>query len=767
MRAAERKLGNEGGAELPRGAVPFMRPTQLNRLAAAAFLSTTALFSSPVNLRAKETAPLTTAAEIRALSPATAESKLPVKIRGVVTAAEPDWLGKFVIQDESAGIFVQNTGHQPKIGDYIEVNGTTGPGWFAPVIQTNEWKKLGTAPLPPAKQVPIERLMAGVEATQRVEITGMVRAVSYVASQKTMVEVSIGGYRVRVFPKLPSDMNPRSLVGAKVRVRGTASTVFNAARRQLTGVSIMVPNAGDFVVEEPELHSPFDEPIQALDEIAKFHTNSSLGERLHVKGVVTFQRPGLDLFIQDKSGGLHLESRQPMTLPLGHSIEAVGFLEIVNYQPVLRDAIYRESGEPASRMVAKPVEMSELREGLHGAELIVLSGTLLDRRVLPVRRLDTGFAGVRTICTIRHSEQSFTAEYESQQESAAINALPIGSELELTGLASLDTEEDGKLKTLTLLIPEDSGVKLIRTPSWFTSERLLIGFAIVCALLAAMVAWLLTITRKNEMLKFLMGEREKAQRELQEAHDLLELRVKERTEQLKVEMTVRKTAELEFRAVLAERTRLARDLHDTLEQALTGIALQLDTTSKLFQRNAGEASQPLELARGFLRQSQIELRRSIWDLRSRELEQFDLTEALTIASRQISSGSHIAVDIETEGEKRRLPEIVEENLLRIAQEAVTNVVKHSGATRIAIRLNFGAEAVALEIKDNGSGLNADRIASNGDHHFGLLGMSERAKRLNGRLDVSSAPGEGTIVRVVISLSSETVPELQVQVQAKP
>ena len=107
------------------------------------------------------------------------------------------------------------------------------------------------------------------------------------------------------------------------------------------------------------------------------------------------------------------------------------------------------------------------------------------------------------------------------------------------------------------------------------------------------------------------------------------------------------------------------------------------------------------------------------------------------------------------------------HLLRIAQEAVTNVVKHSGATRIAIRLNFGAEAVALEIKDNGSGLNADRIASNGDHHFGLLGMSERAKRLNGRLDVSSAPGEGTIVRVVISLSSETVPELQVQVQAKP
>src|SRR5690606_15555083 len=136
--------------------------------------------------------------------------------------------------------------------------------------------------------------------------------VSYVASQKTMVEVSIGGYRVRVFPKLPSQLNPRSIVAAKVRVRGTAATAFNAARRQLTGVILIVPNAEDFIVEEPEQHPPFELPIVALDDIAKFRTNASLGERIHVRGVVTFQRPGLDLFIQDATGGLHLESRQPM-----------------------------------------------------------------------------------------------------------------------------------------------------------------------------------------------------------------------------------------------------------------------------------------------------------------------------------------------------------------------------------------------------------------------------------------------------------------------
>jgi signal transduction histidine kinase len=703
---------------------------------------------------------ITTAAEVRALSASVAEMKLPVTIRGVVTAAEPDWLGKFVLQDESAGIFVQNTGLQPAIGDFLEVSGTTGPGWFAPVIQTAGWKKLGTAPLPAAKQVSIERLMAGVEASQRVEITGLVRSVSYVASQKTMVEVSIGGYRVRVYPKLPSRLNPRSLVAAKVRVRGTAATAFNAARRQLTGVSVIVPTVDDFIVEEGELHPPFEQPIVAINELAKFRTSANLGERLHVKGVVTFQRPGLDLFIQDETGGLHLESRQPLDLPLGRAIEAVGFLEIVNYQPVLRDAVLLDRGEPLTPVMAREIPMAELREGLHDAELIAVRGTLLDRSVRPVRRDDTSFVGVRTICTIRNSEQSFTAEYEGAHESAEMTAAPLGSVVELHGVASFETGEDGKPKAVTILLPRPDSFRVLETPGWFTPERSLIAFAVVCALLAAVVGWLLTVSKKNAMLSFLVTEREKAGKELQLAHDQLEMRVKERTEQLKLEMSVRKAAEVEFRATLTERTRLARELHDTLEQALTGIALQLETALKLFERNPADAGPPLDLARRFLRQSQLELRRSIWDLRSRELEQFDLAKALSISSSQLLAGSNITADFKTVGEQHRLPEIVEENLLRIAQEALTNVVKHSGATTVSTQLTFERETVCLEIRDNGSGLIADRLSTRSEQHFGLLGMAERARRIGGRLDVAGPAGEGTTIRVRVSLSGlETGDEL--------
>ncbi|MDB6169589.1 MAG: hypothetical protein JWM88_2453 [Verrucomicrobia bacterium] len=699
---------------------------------------------------------LTTAAEVRALSTSEASSNLRATIRGVVTAAEPDWSGKFVVQDESAGIFVQNIGPQPEIGDYLEVSGQTGAGWFAPVIQSTSWKKLGTAPLPPAKQVSIERLMAGVEASQRIEISGLVRSVTYVASQKTMVEISIGGYRVRVFPKLSSRLSPRSLVAAKIRARGTVGTAFNAARRQLTAVNLFVPTEEDFVIEEPESHPPFDQPALAIGDLAKFRTSSNLGERLHVKGVVTCQRPGLDLFIQDETGGLHLESRQPIQLLAGTPIEAVGFLEIINYQPVLRDAVVREVAAPWSVVAPKPVPMTELREGLHGGELIVLRGILLDHSVRQVRREEAGFVGVRTVCTIRHSEQSFTAEYEGLQESGGITAAPLGSLVEVQGIASFESGDDGRPRAVNLLLPKADDLRVIENPSWLTAQRLLIGLAVVGALLAALAVWLLTVSKKNAMLSFLVAEREKAQRELQLAHDQLEARVKERTDQLKIEMSVRKAAEVEFRAVLTERTRLARELHDTLEQALTGIMLQLDTAVKLFERNPADAAQPIELARRFLRQSRLELRRSIWDLRSRELELFDLTQALSIASGQIMAGSNITVEVSTVGERQRLPEIVEDNLLRIAQESLANVVRHSGATAATLQLMFRPDEVALEIRDNGSGLVAARVSDRGEQHFGLLGMTERAKRLGGRLDVSGPPGEGTMVRATIPLRGHAV-----------
>jgi signal transduction histidine kinase len=298
-----------------------------------------------------------------------------------------------------------------------------------------------------------------------------------------------------------------------------------------------------------------------------------------------------------------------------------------------------------------------------------------------------------------------------------------------------------------------SDISILQKPSWLTPRRLLIGLAIACAALILIGGWTIMVSRKNAVLNFLVREREKAQRELQQANDLLEERVKARTEQLKFEITARKESEVRFKAVLSERTRLAQELHDTVEQTLTGIALQLDTASKLHEKNPPDSRSHLELARDLMSRSQMEVRQSVWDLRRLVQEHFDLSAALLENARHIAGGANVQVDLQTRGQARPLPEVVEENFLRIGREAVANAVKHSGATTVSIQLEFEPRRVNLQIGDNGKGFDPKLAAGPEQGHFGLLGMSERVKRLGGQFVLMSEPGRGTQVRVEIPLES--------------
>ncbi len=694
-----------------------------------------------------QTSPLTKAGDVLTLPGEDAGQHYPVVLSGVVTASEPDWEGRFFLQDASGGVFVVGTDRQPQVGERLNLRGITSRGAFAPIVSTARWTIVGPAPLPPAKPTTAGRLLSGIEDGQRVEFHGIVRSVYLVPTRKLSVDVIVGGNRVHVFPKLPPQLNPESLVGAKVRVRGTVAASFNATLHQLTSINIYVPTADDFVVEEPETSPPFAQPILPLGEIARYRPDVNRGGRIHVSGIVTCYRRGLDLYIQDATGGLHLETNQVYRISPGDTIEAVGFLDIAGYRPVLEDARCRRVELPRAAIAPVEVPFAELRQGLYGSKLITIRGKLIGRTVRPVRRDSAEFVGVRTICTLQNADLTFTVECEHEPDDNHLALLPLGGIIAATGVATIETGDDGQLKTLTVLARGPEDFHVLEAPSWFTPQRMAIALFGVLVLAIAVIGWSVTVSKKNAMLSFLVAEREKAQHELQHAHDQLEQRVKERTEQLKVEMTGRKSAELEFKATLAERTRLARDLHDTLEQALTGIALQLDTTAKLLPRAPGDAERHLELARGFMKQSQLELRRSIWDLRSRELDQFDIGRALLNTSQQIAQGTQLRVELETEGVPHALPEIVEENLLRIGQEALTNIVKHSGATLATLRLAFAPAVVTLTIRDNGTGLDPEKLAALNDRHFGLLGMSERTKRLGGRFSITGMPGEGTTVSV--------------------
>jgi signal transduction histidine kinase len=209
-----------------------------------------------------------------------------------------------------------------------------------------------------------------------------------------------------------------------------------------------------------------------------------------------------------------------------------------------------------------------------------------------------------------------------------------------------------------------------------------------------------------------------------------------------------------FKATLAERTRLAQELHDTIEQSMTGIGLQLDAAGQLFPHEPARASHHVETARNLTTQSQVELRRSIWDLHSREREEFNLYGALSTSGRQMTDGTQVQFQALSEGAVKPLPEVVEENLLRIGREAVTNIVKHSGARQAKLTLAFRPQSILLKVQDDGKGFIPNGAAGPREGHFGLAGMNERAKRLGGRLSIESAPGAGTCIMVEIPMAAE-------------
>ena len=214
--------------------------------------------------------------------------------------------------------------------------------------------------------------------------------------------------------------------------------------------------------------------------------------------------------------------------------------------------------------------------------------------------------------------------------------------------------------------------------------------------------------------------------------------------------------EKEFR-VLQERTRMAREIHDTLAQGLTGIILQLEVAEHHVGQDVAETRTHLVRARELARESLAEARRSVQALRPELLEERDLAFALAEYIERLTVGSPVRVDFMTEGDAppwlRRSHE-VESNLLRIGLEAVTNVLKHSRASSAQVRLLFQPHSVALEVRDDGIGFAPGALPASG---FGLTAMRERAERIGGKFSVVSAAGEGTTIRVTAPLSSEKEP----------
>ncbi len=213
----------------------------------------------------------------------------------------------------------------------------------------------------------------------------------------------------------------------------------------------------------------------------------------------------------------------------------------------------------------------------------------------------------------------------------------------------------------------------------------------------------------------------------------------------------------EFDLVLAERNRIAREIHDTLAQDFVGVSLQLEITAQMLKRSLAERSAPeaaaeqVDRTRKLVTQGLADARRSIWELRANTAKDSLPTRLTEVAERFGREGVRPRLLIG--GVYRALPTRTEDEVVRIAQEALTNVARHAQATEVGVELRYSDDSLFLELTDNGRGFQATTVAGAAEGHYGLQGMRERAEVMGSRLVVKSEPGKGTTVLLTVPIAA--------------
>ncbi len=678
---------------------------------------------------------LTSAAQVRALSVEAARGA-PVRLRGVFMGeADPKGIA-FVVQDATEGIYVQGpAGLVADLGrgDLLEIEGVTDPGGFAPYVVAHGIRKVGRAEIPAPMPVTLDDLHAGQMDAKWVEITGVVRSVEPKASTDLgppppgtryeppakglapatgrTVKMKLAAGSARVVVELEGDYPAEDYVDAEVRLRGLCFNLHNN-HRQFVRPFVQVPRGVGLTVERPPPEKPFGGQPRPVASLLRFdQLTGKHGHRVHVRGIVVHHRPGNVLWVRDGDRSLRVETAQRETLRPGDEVDVVGFPARRGYSAALEDAAFRKrsAGDPPL-----PRPLDDLSSALrHDADLVQL-----EARLAEVRRFPDSIA-----LTLEWRQVTVRAEMPLAEGSPVLGDWLPDSLVRVAGVCSVNTDEAGPLgglwepRSFELLLRTPADLAVLRSPPWWNGKR---AVWILSAFLALAVGWVAVV-----MLA--------ARRRLKEQEHR------------------RAMAETEFTAILSERNRVAREIHDTLSQNLGAIAVQLELARTQAAGIGAPALDHIAAAHRLARAALADARDSIWNMRSQVLERCDLAEALEGILKRMTEGTGVAPSFRVEGNRRRLPPVVENNLLRIGQEAITNACKHAKPNRIDVAMEFEGRLVRITVEDDGIGFVDGAPPAPDRRSFGLVGIRERAALLGGSAELRSAPGQGTRVTVAVSV----------------
>lgn len=685
-------------------------------------------------------ATLTACADVRGLSAAEAAEGRSVRVRGVVTLLPP--LAQlrnrvtFVV-DDGEGIWVsppqradlKEAWPQLRVGDEVEVVGHTLDGRFSPTILGEQVRRLGRAALPAPREVTLLGLNSGQYDCQRITLGGVVQAAELrqaggYQELRLKVQSALGVFSYSLLTIEPQPVD--GLVDAEVTVTGVCLSFFNS-RRQFLGARLQSNEPADLQIDVPGGDDPFAAREVLIEDAMAFSPEGRDLHRRTVRGVVTLSRAGSYFYLQDGPHALRVNTRQAEGLAPGDLVEAAGFLQLEHHRAEMHEAVFRWLGHEAA---PRPIEITRDQAFTREPQMAYAAEQDFDDVLVAMRGELVSFDqkdGEPLRLNLQCDGTLVPAEFVGEVDSDALAALLPGSELRVTGVcvvtfsASRPVVEWPQPVAVQLLVRGLDDVTVLRPASPWTTERLtrlLLGTVVV---LAAAFGWIVSLRRT----------------------------VATRSQELAQEMRARRDAAVEFESSMRERNRLAADLHDTMEQSLTGLALQLEASETLQQREDGRARVHLGLARQLLGRSREDLRRSIWNLRANPLERQTLFEALEQIAADRSAEVPVSIVAECEGEPRDLPDFVAGNMLLLAQEGITNALKHAGAQLIRLHLRFAPGTVTLTITDDGKGFDPTAVVGPKQGHFGLQGMRERTKRLGGSLRINSEPGRGCTITATV------------------
>ena len=682
-------------------------------------------------------------ADVKGLTPQEPLSRRPIRIRGVVTWPNESEIARrqFIVQDETAAIYclreppAAEAALDPLIemGMEVEVAGTVERGGFGPRLRVESVRVLGPGKMPEPRDVDPVKAMEGAHDIELVQITGVVMGSKPDGPAVVLLMEAEGrAFTARFFPhQLPCD--PADLVDAMVTVSGIAWPRSNM-RGDNMGLDVSCHSADRLQIVEPPPAKPFDSPRMGIESIARYASLKRPGRIIQTEGTLIHAVPGEALYLQDGSSGIAVQSDSKETFAPGDRVAVAGFPDRSGPVVGLKNALVKKvaAGPPPAPLSITPEAILEANLAAWKSRTMLEDGDSIGCLVrFPATLVETRRTEVGGEMLLRAGDRIVAAKLRQGDLPKLARLLP-DSELDVTGITTAGWGQDLSKEPperIGLIVRSADDIVLVRPPSWWTPRRLLAALAAVGLVLAGSIAWAVALRREvARQVARLAGEIEK-----------------------------RREAAIGFRAALAERSRLANNLHDTLLQGLAGAVLQIDSCRFALQGGrADAATSQLEKSKRMVQHAANDLRNSVWALRVAPLEGRTFGESLETMAAHVAIGDTPRIVVHASDQVHDLPEFVAGNLLLVAQEAIRNAVHHAESATVDVRVESDAATgiVTLTVRDDGRGFNPAAAAGTTQGHFGLQVMRERMEGMGGRLEIESSPGRGTAITATVSPDAE-------------